>query len=135
MKNKHLEELHKKRNEWVQSTKANNFDSGIYNLLTELYPDNAHFIYELLQNAEDAGASEISFILSKSNLTVFHDGRPFNKQDIDGITSIGQGTKANDVNKIGKFGVGFKAVFSYTSTPQIFSGEFNFEIKDLVVPI
>ena len=28
------------------------FEAGIRRLLTELYPDNAHFIYELLQNAE-----------------------------------------------------------------------------------
>ena len=43
-------ELSLKRKSWVDTTKSNGFDNGIKNLLTELYPDNAHFIYELLQN-------------------------------------------------------------------------------------
>ena len=37
-------------------------------------------------------------------------------------------------SKIGKFGVGFKAVFTYTKTPRLFSGDYNFEVIDLVVP-
>ena len=128
-------ELTEKRRSWVIANKENGFDKGISNLLTELYPDNAHFIYELLQNAEDAGATEVNFELLKNELRFFHNGKPFDYKDIEAITSIGQGTKANDINKIGKFGVGFKAVFSYTSTPKIYSGDYSFEIVDLVVPI
>jgi len=134
MANQILEKLHAKRKLWVQSTRDNNFDSGIYKLLTELYPDNAHFIYELLQNAEDAKASDVSFELFEDSLRFKHNGRLFNEADVDGITSIGEGTKADDINKIGKFGVGFKAVFSYTNSPKIYSGEYCFEIHDLVVP-
>ena len=37
---------------------------GIRKLVEELYPDSAHFIYELLQNAEDTGATEARFTLS-----------------------------------------------------------------------
>ena len=29
--------------------------TGIRKIVEDLYPDSAHFIYELLQNAEDAG--------------------------------------------------------------------------------
>ena len=134
MANQLLEKLHAKRKLWVQSTRDNNFDSGIYKLLTELYPDNAHFIYELLQNAEDAEASDVSFELFEDSLKFKHNGRLFNEADVDGITSIGEGTKADDINKIGKFGVGFKAVFSYTNSPKIYSGAYCFEIHDLVVP-
>lgn len=135
MENNYINKLAEKRNNWVQSTKDNNFENGINNLLTELYPENAHFIYELLQNAEDAQASKVLFELSKNKLTFKHNGRPFLEKDIDGITSIGQGTKANDINKIGKFGVGFKAVFSYTDAPEIHSDKFHFKIQDLVIPV
>jgi len=48
--------LTNKRRKWVEANRENGFEEGIVNLLTELYPDNAHFIYELLQNAEDTGA-------------------------------------------------------------------------------
>lgn len=134
MDNSFINILADKRKNWVQSTKDNNFENGINNLLTELYPENAHFIYELLQNAEDAQATKVFFELTENKLTFKHDGRTFSEKDVEGITSIGQGTKANDINKIGKFGVGFKAVFSYTDEPEIHSGNFHFIIKDLVIP-
>ncbi|MBU1958583.1 hypothetical protein KJ680_09300 [bacterium] len=126
--------LTKKREDWVRVSKENSFDEGIKKLLTDLYPDNAHFIYELLQNAEDKEGTEVKFKLVEDELRFTHNGEKFNKEHIDGITSIANGTSVNDINKIGKFGVGFKAVFAYTSTPQIYSGEYCFEISDLVVP-
>ncbi len=135
MKQTDFSELTAKRKNWVEVNKDNGFDEGITNLLTELYPDNAHFIYELLQNAEDANATEVRFDLYEKALHFSHNGKIFDCKDLEGITSIGNGTKADDINKIGKFGVGFKAVFAYTSTPRIYSGGYNFEINDLVVPI
>ncbi len=135
MMDNYINKLAEKRSFWVQSTKDNNFENGINNLLTELYPENAHFIYELLQNAEDAQASNVVFELYNNKLIFRHNGRHFIENDIDGITSIGQGTKANDINKIGKFGVGFKAVFSYTDAPEIHSGQYHFKIQDLVIPV
>ncbi len=109
--------------------------SGLRRLLVEdLYPDSAHFIYELLQNAEDTGATEAAFILSKNGLTFEHDGREFDESDIRAITDIGAGTKADDDDQIGRFGIGFKAVFGYTETPRIWSPTHSFEISEMVLP-
>ena len=69
---------------------------GIRRVVEDLYPDSAHFIYELLQNAEDAGATETTFILTEAGLAFEHNGRPFEPRDIEAITDIGEGTKAND---------------------------------------
>src|SRR5262245_34670116 len=130
-----LEVIRKDRMEWVESTRKNRFDQGIERLLSDLYPDQAHFVYELLQNAEDAQATEVHFHLEAQRLTVTHNGaRLFSERDVESITSIGNSTKRDDVNQIGKFGVGFKAVFAYTKTPYVFSGEYAFRIHDLVVP-
>ena len=107
---------------------------GIRKIVEELYPDKAHFIYELLQNAEDTGASEIEFELSDKELRFNHNGRPFDKADIDSITDIGESSKQDNEDKIGRFGIGFKAVFAYTETPIIFSNNTNFRIERLVVP-
>jgi len=107
---------------------------GIRKIVEDLYPDNAHFLFELLQNAEDAGATDTAFTLTKSGLIFEHNGRPFEPPDIYAITDIGEGTKANDDDKIGQFGIGFKAVFAYTESPRIWSSEFAFEISDLVLP-
>ena len=132
---KTFDELCENRKKWVEISKDNDFDEGILKLLTELYPDKAHFVYELLQNAEDAKATKVSFKLYKDRLEFVHNGsRLFNLEDIDSITSIANTTKTKEDHSIGKFGVGFKAVFSYTKTPQIHSGDWSFEIDNLVVP-
>ena len=130
-----LEELRRKRLKWVEANRENGFEAGIKQLLTDLYPDNAHFIYELLQNSEDAWATKVCFTLKEDGLEFEHDGhRSFTLKDVEDITRIGFSRKSDDHTSIGKFGVGFKAVFAYTMTPEVASGPFHFRIHDLVVP-
>ena len=38
---------------------------GIKSSVIEKYSDQAHFIYELLQNADDAGATTVHLIVSQ----------------------------------------------------------------------
>ncbi|NLD05061.1 MAG: hypothetical protein GX672_04055 [Synergistaceae bacterium] len=102
--------------------------------LGRLYTDRTHFIFELLQNAEDAGASKVLFKLFEDRLEVFHDGRLFNEKDVRGICGVGEGTKAKDLTQIGKFGIGFKSVYAYTNTPKIYSGDEHFKIENYVRP-
>ena len=102
--------------------------------LGRLYTDRTHFVFELLQNAEDAGASKVLFQLSDLHLEVLHDGRPFNEEDVRGICGVGEGTKAEDLTQIGKFGIGFKSVYAYTSTPEVHSGNESFKIEHYVRP-
>lgn len=128
-----FEQLRKKRLEWVQINKENEFEH-IENLLGGIYNDPSHFIYEILQNAEDAQATEIIFKLQKDELIVKHNGKDFTFEDVKGVTGVGLSTKKDDVNTIGKFGVGFKSVFAITTTPIIHSGKFHFKIEDFVVP-
>ena len=42
-----------------------------------IYPDKAHFIYELLQNAEDAQATEVFFRLQEDKLFFTHNATNF----------------------------------------------------------
>lgn len=108
--------------------------SGIREVVEELYPDRAHFIYELLQNAEDVGAKHALFILEKNKLIFEHDGNAFVKDNVWGITNIGKGSKREQQDTIGRFGIGFKAVFAFSETPYIWSPTYNFKISDLVLP-
>lgn len=126
-----IEEVRREREDLARVLKKH---TGIRKIVEDLYPDSAHFIYELLQNAEDTGATEAQFTLSKTGLVFEHNGRPFEPKDIYAITDIGEGTKANDDDKIGRFGVGFKAVFAYSESPHIWSPSFSFKITDLVLP-
>lgn len=108
--------------------------SGIRKIVEDLYPDRAHFIYELLQNAEDVGATEAAFRLTSEMVSFEHNGRPFNENDVLGITNLGKGTKEDQEDQIGRFGIGFKAVFAYTETPHIWSKTYSFKISSLVLP-
>ncbi len=105
---------------------------GIRKIVEDLYPDRAHFIFELLQNAEDAGATEGRFTLGQDAASFEHNGHPFTEENVWAITDIGAEDKKED--KIGRFGVGFKAVFAYCETPHIWSPTFSFKISDLVLP-
>ena len=102
--------------------------------LGRLYTERTHFVFELLQNAEDAGATRILFSLFDDRLEVTHDGRLFNERDVRGVCGVGEGTKAEDLTQIGKFGIGFKSVYAYTATPEVRSGGEGFRIENYVRP-
>ena len=116
---------------------------GIKTSVVDKYPESAHFVYELLQNADDALATYAEFMLFDDGLIFKHNGIiPFSISDegekplghINSITSIGNSSKRDNYNKIGKFGVGFKSVFTYTDVPEIYDDKFWFKIENLIVP-
>lgn len=109
-------------------------------LLAERYDDRTHFIFEVLQNAEDAlkkrddwtGQRSIAFSLTDAALTISHYGKPFDEADVRGVCGIGESTKK--LTDIGRFGIGFKSVYAFTETPEIHSGEECFAIDEYVQP-
>lgn len=146
---KYLEALHRDR-----SDSADTFEKpsnrAMWRSIVETYSDQAHFIYELIQNADDAGATSARFVLEQDRLIFAHNGKrhfsvsnPVTEDmdstagkigDINAITGIAFSNKKTQENKIGKFGVGFKAVFQYTSTPHIYDPKFRFRIDRYIVP-
>ena len=112
----------------------------------QFYSDSTHFIYELLQNAEDALerrsdndetrhlSNEVSFRLHENRLEVSHYGHPFIEDDVIGISDILRGTKSLDYKQIGKFGIGFKSIYAFTSSPEVHSGDEHFCIKEYIHP-
>ena len=128
-----LEALTAERRKHVESCKKN--DDNSHEIIAKMYSDPSHFIYELLQNADDAKASEVKFILHSKSLEFHHNGKKlFDFDDVKSITGINASAKKDDVNVIGTFGAGFKSVFAITKTPSIHSGDFHFEIVDFIVP-
>jgi hypothetical protein len=92
-------------------------------LAAGLYDDRTHFIFELLQNAEDAlgkrgewnGPRKVSFYLSGTQLMLSHFGKPFDEADVRSVCDIAESTK-NEFS-IGRFGLGFKSVYTVTDLP------------------
>jgi hypothetical protein len=111
-------------------------------LLANRYDKRTHFIYELLQNAEDAlrrrpldwdGRRNVAFDLTADRLVVTHYGRPFDEPDVRGVCGIDESTK--DYTSIGRFGIGFKSVYSFTKRPEIHSGDEAFAVETYVWPV
>ena len=109
-------------------------------LLADRYDDRTHFIFELLQNAEDAlgrregwkGSRAVSFRLAEATLRIEHFGLPFDEADVRGICGIAESTK--DLTAIGRFGIGFKSVYAVTSRPEVHSSAEAFAIESFVWP-
>jgi len=51
-------------------------------LSRRVYTDPAHFLVELLQNAEDAGATTWKVTFDARRIVVWHDGAPFDARDV-----------------------------------------------------
>src|ERR1700727_903361 len=106
-----LDALIQRRRKFLDGLDANKGDVNL-DIFEDFYPDRAHFVYELLQNAEDAGETQVTFTLEEDRLVCEHDGlRTFTEADVSAITGIHNSTKAETQDQIGKFGVGFKSVF------------------------
>ena len=113
-------------------------------LLSNRYSDRTHFVYELLQNAEDAIGwrlehendfpRDVIFELDTNSLVFRHFGMPFNDEHVRGICNIGKGTKRRDLSAIGTHGIGFKSVYAYTRHPEVHSGDEHFVIDSFVRP-
>ncbi|KAK3608382.1 hypothetical protein CHS0354_035379 [Potamilus streckersoni] len=110
------------------------------NILSE-YPDDGQIIKELLQNAEDAGATKVKILLSGKHcnqelcaqrpykkffkgpgLCVYNDAE-FTEKDWEGIRMLNSSVKEKDPIKVGRFGLGFKSVYHITDYPCIISGD------------
>ena len=103
------------------------------------YPWQA-LVKEMLQNAEDAGASTFKVLIDRrprgveSLLTEqmadlqgpclwFFNDAVFEDKDFQALVSLGQGSKSAEKGKIGRHGLGFNAIFNITDVPSIISGE------------
>ena len=102
------------------------------------YPCDSGILKELVQNADDAKATEIHFVYDTRTLPhtrVFQDNaeeiqgpalcvyndQHFKEEDLKGIQNLGIGSKSDDPEKTGQYGVGFNAVYHLTDCPSFLS--------------
>ncbi|KAG0137825.1 hypothetical protein HOY82DRAFT_644737 [Tuber indicum] len=108
------------------------------NIISE-YPAGGGVLRELCQNADDAGADAIEFVLDTrqhptenllhKDLAEFqgisllaYNNKPFSQKDFASLMRIGDSGKAKDLTSTGKFGRGFNSVYNWTDNPSIISG-------------
>lgn len=106
--------------------------AGSLELLSrDIYTDDKRFIYELLQNADDAsnesGSLDVKIDFVSNYIIISHKGMPFSQVDIKSLASSGDGNKTGDDNKTGFKGIGFKSVFAHSNLVIIKSGDYCFK--------
>ena len=104
--------------------------------ICESYPSNT-CLRELLQNADDAEATEIEYVIdtrSYNDTPLLYEGLKeyhgpallarnnsvFTDEDFSSLSSVGDSRKRNDATTTGKFGLGFNSVgydFILNSSP------------------
>ena len=112
------------------------------NILKE-YTDGLTIVKEMLQNADDAGATELNIcydgrthttehkslffpnmVDSHGPALVIHNNSTFTDDDFRNITKLAGATKEGASLKIGKFGVGFCSVYHITDVPSFISRDY-----------
>jgi sacsin len=101
----------------------------------------AGILMEMLQNADDAGATELKLLLDSTfyptdstlgpgmanwqgpALLAFNDAK-FSPEDYRNISRIGQDSKLSRPGAIGRFGLGFNIVYNLTDVPSFVSGDY-----------
>ena len=135
--NTRREEMLRKHSRGIPFGQREKLTNRIKRILSS-YPCDKEILKELLQNADDAGASEIHFVSDSrqhSKERVFDDSwkplqgpalcvynnSPFTEIDLQGIQRLGEGSKSADPNKTGQYGVGFNCVYHLTDVPSFLS--------------
>lgn len=96
--------------------------SLIQSTLVDRYKDYFCIVQELLQNADDAGATTVLFGVHEQGLDADHplaklpglfivNNGPVSRANMEAIFSVAAGDKGSEKTKIGKFGLGMKSVF------------------------
>jgi len=106
-----------------------------------MYPEGAQQLSELIQNADDAKASVVRFVVSTKqhgtssllgqNMSEWQGGAlycyndaTFTPRDFQNLSKIGQASKLEKLVTTGRFGLGFNSVFHWTDVPSIVSGDY-----------
>jgi len=96
--------------------------AGLEQYIAESY-DSRSFV-ELLQNADDAGASRFVIEKNGEGLLVANDGRSFTQSDFESLCRSAASSKSRGTS-IGYRGIGFKSVVGFAQTIHLISGKLS----------
>jgi Domain of unknown function (DUF3883) len=94
--------------------------AGLEEIVAESY--NSRSFIELLQNADDAGASRFAIHRSGDSLLVANDGHPFTGEEFQSLCRSGYSSKHRGTS-IGYRGIGFKSVVGFAAIVHLLSGK------------
>jgi len=129
MKKEFIEALAVKRSVFLDEEQSEIMANLLDTVSSDIYSQNIRFVFELIQNADDAAneiGNEIKFDFLDDALIVSHNGKPFGENDINSLASAGKSQKEDDPNATGYKGIGFKSVFGRSKRVSILSDGYRF---------
>ncbi|KAI9657880.1 MAG: hypothetical protein M1831_004116 [Alyxoria varia] len=122
-------------------------------VVEDIYTQDSRYLYELIQNADDASyqiAAEqheipsLTFTLDRKHLLVDSNEDGFTAANVTAVCSVSESSKklSSEDDSIGEKGIGFKSVFNIARNVRIQSGLWSFEFDNkpeeslsMVIPI
>ena len=99
----------------------------------QLSSDQLQGLVEIIQNADDVGATEVRFLLRPTELLACHNGTPVRLEHVMSLATPWLSTKADDSDAIGRFGVGLTTLQSLSTTLEVHCPPYHFRIGDPTV--
>ena len=93
-----------------------------------LSSDRLQGLAEIVQNADDAGASQIRLLLRPTDLLICHDGEPVRLHNVLGFAIPWLSTKGGEAATTGRFGIGLMALRSLSTTIEVHCPPYHFQI-------
>jgi hypothetical protein len=94
--------------------------AGPWHQLFKQVQSPRHILSELLQNADDAGATEASVSVEDQTFIFTHNGEDFTEEHFASLCRFGYSNKRS-LHTIGFRGIGFKSTFSLGDTVELYS--------------
>ena len=94
--------------------------AGPWRLLFKQVQSPRHVVSELLQNADDAGATQAEVRIENGTFVFSHDGHDFDEEQFASLCRFGFSNKRR-LHTIGFRGVGFKSIFSLGDEVRMFT--------------
>lgn len=92
--------------------------------------DRLQGLAEIIQNADDEGASFVHFRVVSGHLVAVHDGRPVTLSDVLSLATPWLSNKIDDVFKTGRFGIGLMTLRGLSDLLDVHSGPYHVRIGD-----
>ena len=119
-------------------SQAEDFTTRIRGVLRDY--DIAYSFSEFVANADDAKATEVTFMLDEAShpaehllapqlaqfqrgpALLIHNNAVFTDDDFRGLKDVGMGSKIDQLDKIGRMGLGALSMYHFTQVPTLLSG-------------
>lgn len=94
----------------------------------QLSDDRLQGLAELMQNADDVGATKAYFVVDGDRLLFGHNGSDLTLPDVWGLTIPWLSEKTDDAEALGRFGIGLKTLQSLSETLEAHDGHFHLSL-------